>query len=301
LTDGPDHVMAFPGRPAGGAVGLPGMGRAIAATKASAIRLGRVGVYAKGRAMAEDLGTRFMAAYRSLQALEGRGRYLGAFIFGSVARGEATEGSDLDVKVLVDEDTPCPNVNHPVIGGVKLDISFVSLAQLRRDTEAECARAVRVPMLAESRIVFDTTGVLAELRAWARQATPEQATSPDFQWLRFLLYNAHDKVTRALARDAATALLEMHLGLAEVLDIDRRLRGRWEVSSKRLLPLLRAEDPPLAGMVADFVGTAAVAEKFRHWTAIVEHVARPLGNWRVAEQICDCAVCRADLAALFHD
>jgi len=251
--------------------------------------------------MATDLGARFVAAYRRVQALEGRGRYLGAFIFGSVARGEATEGSDLDVKVLVDADNPCPNVNHPVIGGVKLDITFVSLAQLRRDTERERGRAARVPMLAESIIVFDTTGALAELRAWAREATPEHAASADHQWLRFLLYNAHDKVTRALARDAAAALLEMHLGLAEVLDIDRRLRGRWEVSSKRLLPLLRAEDPALARLVADLVGTAEVAEKFRRWTAIVEHVARPLGDWRVAEQACDCAVCRADLAALLHD
>jgi len=250
--------------------------------------------------VAEDIPARFMAAYRRLQALEGHGRYLGAFIFGSVARGAATERSDLDAKILVDQDNPCPNVNHPVIGGVKLDISFISLAQLCRDTEAERARAARIPMVAESLIVLDTTGALAELQAWARAATPERATPAEYQWLRFLLYNAHDKVTRALERGGAAALLEMHLGLAEVLDVDRRLGGRWEVSSKRRLPLLQTEDPPLAQLLADFVKTADVAEKFRCWTAIVEHVARPLGAWRVAEQGCDCAVCRADLATLLH-
>jgi len=174
---------------------------------------------------------------------------------------------------------------------VKLDISFASLAQLRRDTEAERAQAARIPMVAESRTA---------LQAWARQATPERATAADYQRLRFLLYNAHDKVTRALERGATAALLELHLGLAEVLDIDRRLRGRREVSSKRLLPLLQTEDPPLAQLLADFVTTAEVAEKFRRWAAIVEHVARPLGAWRVVEQGCDCAVCRADLAALLH-
>lgn len=254
----------------------------------------------EGCVVTQDIPARFLAVYHRLQALEGHRRYLGAFIFGSVARGAATERSDLDAKVLVDQDNPCPNVNHPIIGGVKLDITFVSLAQLRRDTEAERARAVRIPMVAESRIVFDSTGALAALQAWARQATPERAAFADYQWLRFLLYNAHDKVTRALEREATAALLEMHLGLAEVLDIDRRLRGRWEVSSKRLLPLLQTEEPPLAQLLADFVTTVDVAEKFRRWTAIVEHVARPLGTWRVAEQGCDCAVCRADLATLLH-
>ena len=96
------------------------------------------------------LPARFADAYRHVQSLERQGRYLGAFIFGSVARGEATERSDLDVKVVVDQDNPCTNINHPVIGDVKLDLTFLSLAQLHRDTERGIAQATRVPLLAES-------------------------------------------------------------------------------------------------------------------------------------------------------
>ncbi len=143
---------------------------------------------------------RFAEAYRHVQRLERQGRYRGAFIFGSVARGAATARSDLDVKVLVEADNPCTNINHPVIGGVKLDLTFPSPAQLRRDTEREVARATRVPMLAESVIVFDKTGALEELRAWARRATPQRATPADYQLLRFSVYHVHSKVARPRGR-----------------------------------------------------------------------------------------------------
>ncbi len=250
--------------------------------------------------MTNGVGARFEASYRSLRALEGHGRYLGAFIFGSVARGEATGRSDLDAKVLVDTDNPCDNINHPVIGGVKLDLTFISLAQLRRDTEREVARAARVPMLAESHIVFDTTGELEALRAWARQATPPRATPEDYQLLRFLVFHTHNKVARAMESDPPAALLAMHTGLVELFDHYRRLQGRWEVSSKRLLPELRAADPPLARLVEDFVATADLRAKFRLWEELVASIARPLGGWADAENTCDCAGCRADLAALLR-
>jgi hypothetical protein len=243
---------------------------------------------------------RFAAACGHVQRLEREGRYRGAFIFGSVARGAATARSDLDVQVLVDQDNPCSNINHPVIGDVKLDLTFVSLAQLRRATEQEVARAARVPMLAESVIIFDKTGALAELRAWAREATPAHATPADYQRLRFSVFHVHTKVTRALESDAPSALLAMHTGLAELFNLYRRLQGRWEVSSKRLLPELRVVDPPLAGLVEDFVATADLHAKFRLWTDIVTYIARPLGSWADAENTCDCAVCRADLAALLR-
>ena len=54
---------------------------------------------------------RFLPAYQCIQQLEQYDRYLAAYIFGSVARGEATEQSDLDVHVMVDEDNACPNIN----------------------------------------------------------------------------------------------------------------------------------------------------------------------------------------------
>jgi len=243
---------------------------------------------------------RFVATYNAIAQLAHADRYLGAFIFGSVARGTATAQSDFDVKVLIDRDNPCANINHPMIGGVKLDLTFVSLAQLRRDTDQEIARATRLPMIAESIIVFDKTQALAELRERARRATPPQATPNDYQLLRFLVKHTNDKVERARDNDPAAALLAMHLGLAELLDIDRRLHGRWEISSKRILADLRMKDSALASLIERFVGTSALEAKFAVWRAIVAHVARPLHGWEEAENICDCAVCRQDVAALLQ-
>lgn len=64
---------------------------------------------------------------RAVEGLAARGRYVGALVFGSVAQGTATEASDLDVRVLVDENNPCAELNHPRIGGVKVDVTFCSL------------------------------------------------------------------------------------------------------------------------------------------------------------------------------
>jgi nucleotidyltransferase-like protein len=69
--------------------------------------------------------------------------YLAAYIFGSFARGEATEHSDLDVHVIVNEDNPCANINHPIIAGVTLDLSFCSLKQLKERTSLEMEQGIR--------------------------------------------------------------------------------------------------------------------------------------------------------------
>lgn len=77
---------------------------------------------------------RFRIAYEAVKKLERYDRYRAAYIFGSIARGQATQHSDLDVHVVVDEDNACTNVNHPIIAGVKLDLSFRSMQQVREHT-----------------------------------------------------------------------------------------------------------------------------------------------------------------------
>ena len=242
---------------------------------------------------------RFLPAYRQIERLQRHQRYLGAFVFGSVARGDATERSDLDVKVVVAEDNPCANINHPVIGGVKLDITCHSPAQLREATAREIAEGKRVPMVAESLIVFDRTGELRALRDEARRAHPQPVTPADHQLLQFLVYHADDKARRALDEDTATAIFVLETGLLDLLAIHYRLRGRWWLSTKRLLGDLRGWDPALAALVESFVSAGAPPAKFAAWSAIVDHVLRPLGGRRpIAENTCACAVCRQDLARL---
>ncbi len=246
--------------------------------------------------LAMNIPRRFLPAYRRIQQLEQYDRYLAAYIFGSVARGEATNQSDLDVHVMVDENNACPNINHPIIAGVKLDLSFRSLQQWQERTRQEMERRERVPMIAESLIVFDKTHELAQLQEQAKQATPKGVLSEEHQMLQFNFFHGNDKVQRNLDSDPATALLVMHVGLNDMLKDHYRFHQRWWVSSKRLLADLRQWDMPLAQLLEHFLTTADVHAKFGYWSAIIDHILEPLGGQQhISENNCDCAVCQQDL------
>lgn len=243
---------------------------------------------------------RFQPAVRAVARLARHDRYLGALIFGSVADGTAGEASDLDVRVVVAEDNSCDAINHPKVGGIKLDITFASLAQLERQLAQELAERRRPPMLAGSLVVFDKTA--GELETLRQRATGAEAPAYDpaaAKFDQFMLYHANDKVERALVSDPASSLWSMHATVNDVLNIHYRVRGRYKVSSKKLLADLERWDPPLAGLLREFVATGEAQQKFVLWSAIIDHVNVGLGGrLPIEENVCDCEVCRADIGAL---
>ncbi len=248
-------------------------------------------------AMPTNIPPRFLLAYQHVQRLAQYERYQAALIFGSLARGEATDESDMDVKVVTDEDNACANINHPVIGGVKLDLSFSSISQFRKDLDKEIASRERVPILAESLIVFDKTGELTELCDLAKTVQPRKLTPDEYQFLQFMFYHGNNKAERNVQSDPVTALLVMHVGLNDFLQFHYRIQGRWWVSSKRLLADLRSWDPALARLVERFVMGCDAQAKFQVWSDIIDHIVEPLGGRQpIAENNCDCMVCRVDLA-----
>ncbi len=243
---------------------------------------------------------RFLAALRAIESLEPHNRYLGAFIFGSLARLQATEQSDCDVQIIVDKDNSCTNINHPFIGGVKLDLTFLSLEQLKMRTQREIEHRERIPMIAEALIVFDKTNQLSLLQEQAKQAQPIKTRSEEFQFLQFMFFHGNDKVERNLEADPVTALLVMHVGLNEFLKYHYQINQKWWVSSKRLLADLRQWDLPLAQLLEQFVATCEVQSKFAYWSAIIDHILKPLGGRQpIAENNCNCSVCQDDLSMLF--
>jgi hypothetical protein len=244
-----------------------------------------------------NIPPRFHPAYRHIQNLAQHDRYQAALIFGSLARGEATDASDMDVKVVTDEDNPCSNINHPVIGGVKLDLSFASISQFRESLDREIANPERVPMFAESLIVFDKTGELTGLCEEAKTVQPRKLAQDEVQFMQFMFYHGNDKAERNVQSDPVAALLVMHVGLNDFLHFHYKIQGRWWVSSKRLLADLRSWDPPLARLVERFVTSCDVQTKFQVWSAIIDHILEPLGGRQpIAENVCHCPVCQVDLA-----
>jgi hypothetical protein len=250
--------------------------------------------------MKAETPLRFQPALERIQALEADPRYLGAFIFGSVADGTATEESDLDLKVIVDSDNDCENINHPYIGGVKVDATFRSMKQIEEFTGAEIREAKRPPNLARAIIVFDKTGELTGLQEKAKRIDPPRYKQKSEQFDQFMLYHANDKVERVLADDPASSLYSMHANIHDVLKIHYRIHDRWPgVSSKWLLSDLETWDPELAALLRKFVVAAEAGAKFTLWTRILDHVVAPLGGRQpIDENNCNCVTCQRDLGAL---
>ncbi len=244
-----------------------------------------------------DLPERFRPAYERIESLQAQPRYVGAFIFGSLARGEATDVSDFDVKVITDADSTCTNINHPFVEGVKLDVTFVSIRQQTDFTEQEISKGERIPMIAESIIIFDKTGELAALKRRAQTVTRKAASPDEYQLMQFMAYHLDNKVTRQINVDPAGALLSMGMGLNELLHLHYKIRGQWVVSDKRLLGDLARWDAPFVPLLREFALAVDLQQKYALWERIVDYVVTPIGGRQpIDENNCQCDQCRADLA-----
>lgn len=242
---------------------------------------------------------RFQKGFNAVKLLEQHPRYLAAFVFGSVAEGTANHKSDLDVKVIVYEDNSCSNINHPVIDGYKLDITFISFKQLKAFVDDEIRKGDREPNLVRGIIIFDKTGELTKLQQQVAKTKAFKYKRSDYQFVQFMLYHANNKVERFIEDDPLAALYSMHANIGEVLKNYYKLKGRWWVSSKKVLADLEQWDKELADLVKQFISTADVQQKCAHWAAIIDHVTEPMGGRQpISENNCDCAVCRVDLQRL---
>lgn len=243
-----------------------------------------------------SIANKFQPAFEKVKQLRLKERYLAAFIFGSVARGDAEEESDFDVKVVVDQHNPCKNINHPVINGVKLDITLQSFDQLQEFTEQEIKKGERIPMIAESIIIFDKTGDLTKLKQKAQKAKPRKVTFKDYQLIQFMIYHANSKTERYLESDPRSALLSMGINISVIMKRHYEIQGIWWVSDKRLLNDLKQWDPQLAVLLERFAITDEVRLKFTVWSEIIDHVLKPIGGRQpISENNCDCPVCKQDL------
>ncbi len=240
----------------------------------------------------------FLSVYKKIEDIQKYDRYIAAYIFGSVARGEQNINSDFDVMVVISEDNNCSEINHPIINGIKLDITFGSLAKIKEINDEVVKKGERMPMLAESIIVFDKTGELKQLKKTYSTTRPK-AKANDHQHIHFMLYHSDNKAKRNLENDKATALLALSININEVLKYHYHINGRWWLSNKRILADLRIWDPEMAELLEKFVSTSDLDNKYALWSGILDHVAKTIGGRKVISDInCNCENCKKDLANL---
>ncbi len=218
-------------------------------------------------------------AILKVKALENHANYVGAFVFGSVARNEITDESDLDVNVIIKEDNPHMDILHPIIEGIKLDLSFCSLEQIKKQHDKELQRIpARIPMIAESIILFDKHGLLHETKQYYQSIQAPKFKPGDFPEQRFLLYHANNKVERSIVSDSTSALLSMHVGINDLLKIHYGIHGKWWVSDKRILPDLANWDCKLKKLLETFLTTGVIKQKFEEWSKIVNYISQAIGG-----------------------
>ncbi|MCB0062138.1 MAG: nucleotidyltransferase domain-containing protein, partial [Caldilineaceae bacterium] len=101
----------------------------------------------------------YTAVVNRIIELQHYDRYEGAFVFGSYVTDDLQETSDLDVVVLVIDEESCPEVSHPRVNGIPLDVSFNSFARIQQYIHQTLAQGFRrKPWLYDSQILFDKKG-----------------------------------------------------------------------------------------------------------------------------------------------
>lgn len=243
----------------------------------------------------------FKSAIEKVKNLERENEYIGAFIFGSVARNEHTEKSDLDIVVITKHDNQCKNFNHPQIKGLKLDINFESIKQHKKRIQESFRDGKIKPMLMESIILFDKTGKLSQLKKDLRNTKPKTFSKSEYPLIRFLILHADDKAKRNLDSDVHTAHLALNINLNDILKFHYKLNNKWWVSNKRILGDLDIWDSLLATKIRHFVSTQNIKSKYKIWKNIIEHVSKPLGGVEsLHETNCKCISCRKFMKDLLN-
>ena len=233
-----------------------------------------------------------------LICLKKNNRYLGCFVFGSVARGEFTDGSDIDVIIYV-KGRSCGQINHPIIDDIKLDISFYNHKKILELIEEQNEKRKRIPMIAESIILFDKNGEIKEWQNKSKLLVPKELKEKEWPFSYYLIYNENIKVRRYLKTKPEIALTVMHTCLTDLIKTHYQINHKWYVGNKRLLDDLSKWDPPLAQAFKSFIMSFNLKEKEKHWDNIVTSLLKPFGNSKkLEENNCNCQICQQDLKNL---
>lgn len=248
-----------------------------------------------------ELKEPFLSNVQKLKYFEKSELYTGAFIFGSVSRNEHNENSDIDVKVITTRKANCGKVSHPKLNNIKFDISFNTIKEFKIGTKKEIEDGNRIPMIAESIIIFDKEGMLEKIKKKALKAKPKSLKKSEYDWSKFMLYHSHDKAQRNLKSDPAAANLAMGININDALKDHYKVNKRWWVSNKRLLKDLHEWDPKLEKILRQFSLENDINKKYKYFVKALDYISTPFGDWRNLEDTnCNCKLCKQDLKNILN-
>lgn len=247
--------------------------------------------------MFSNIPEKYLKVIARIQRLKSKERYVGAFVFGSVARGDVGVDSDLDVIVVVATDNECLSISQPVIDGIKLDLSFVSMKQLQDRENHD--HSGKIPMLAEAVVLFDTTGELARFKTEMEHKRREPYTEEERPHVQFLINHTESKICYGLMNDVDTAKLCLQKGWRHLIDVHYKIQGRWNVSDKRLVRDLQEWDMGFLDMVRGFLRENDPEKQYDLWKDAATYIFGPWGGRQETKgENCGCERCKKDIEVL---
>lgn len=199
----------------------------------------------------------------------------GLAVFGSVARGEAEEHSDIDLSVLVAEGQA--RTEQWQLEDVAVHVAFArAIPSEGRDR----VRWLMKPPFADAGIIYDPRGVLQQLKEVDTRLAargPAPVTPADRALIR-AEYREHLRVMEILDGDQAAQRLAIDEMVSRLLATYLRYRGHWWKGRRWVLPLLRQTDPEIAELAAQTVTSPTVERAVATLGLLAERVLQPLGG-----------------------
>ena len=230
--------------------------------------------------------------------------FISALLFGSVARGEYTEGSDLDLFIVTSKERADTSIkrhlNRIQISEIPVDIVFMSLGDFIKLTTEQLNKHDFLPQIIDSIIVFDKTNKLALLKEEAKLAgVPKKYTIANHPTVYYALYDVTEPIERYLKSDPMTSLLLMHLNLEILIKYFYRLNGKWQVPTKKVLRDLKTWDGNFAQLLENLISAPDLKEKVNYWTNIIEYIKSKMPSISYDRFMnCTCEECLDDIKLL---
>lgn len=216
---------------------------------------------------------------------------LGAFVGGSVARGEGTPTSDIDIAVLFDEAFEDVHRNTIIEDGWLIEF-FVQNPKAQNfyfDKDRRRGMCVMPHLVADGIIIPEECPELLlqkeRARAVIKQGPPplSQAELDIRRYTIAALVDDLDGAGDPAEKNAVLSLLHESLG-----DFHLRARGHWSGFGKSLIRCLRAEDADFASAFESAFASGFAGGDMASLAALVDDVLSPHGG-RLQEGYCSAA------------
>lgn len=201
------------------------------------------------------------------------------FCGGSVARGEETPHSDLDIVVLF-ETLPNAWRESQIVDGWPVELFVHDLETLTHFVEQDCLR--RQPslasMLADATVIPKSSTLSDKVQKWAVDIlkTPPPVSAADLDDNRYFVTDLLDDLRDERPRSEMIAIaVRLHDQLGSLI---LKSRGHWSGTGKHLPRRLRELDPELAAAFQRAFDTLFVNSAPAALIAFSERILEPLGG-----------------------